>query len=305
MTNRKNPKIKFHGVRGSRPVHQSSFLGYGGNTTCIEIETGDDFTLIIDAGTGLQKVASNLLQTPHKKKIHFLLTHTHWDHILHLPLLPQFSQPDFEITIHSPDVGETSFETLFKKMVTIGRLPVIWVPPKCRLTFHRVVPGESFLIENKLKISAYQVNHQHITLGYKFGFQESSLAVITDTAIMRPDNILGQDMQDLAQKIGLESFISLYNKGLIDFLRGVDCLVFDTHFNEQNLRPDWGHATPELALECCIKAGIKRLFLFHHAPEDNDHVVAKKQAHVRQTALPLGIDVQNAREEDEWPLLSA
>jgi phosphoribosyl 1,2-cyclic phosphodiesterase len=280
-------------------------MGYGGNTTCVEIEAADDFTLVIDAGTGLQKIARSLLQNPHKKKMHILLTHTHWDHILHLPLMPQFSQPDFEITIHAPDVGETSFETLFSKMVAVGRLPVLWSTPKCRLIFHRVSPGESFLIENKIKISSYQVNHQHITLGYKFGFQGSSIAVITDTAVMRPDNILGQGMLETAQKIGSENFISLYNNGLIEFLRGVDCLVFDTHFNEQNVRPDWGHATPELALNVCVKAGIKRLFLFHHAPEDNDHAVAKKQDHTRQLALPHGIDVLNAREEDEWPLLSA
>lgn len=305
MTNRKPPKIRFHGVRGSRPVHHSSFLGYGGNTTCIEIETGDDFTLAIDAGTGLQKIARSLLEASHKKKIHILLTHTHWDHILHLPLLPQFSQHDFEITIHAPNVGETSFENLFRTMVANGRLPVLWSPPKCRLTFHQVKPGDRFLIENKIKVSAHQVNHQHITLGYKFGFQESSIAVITDTAVMRPDNILGQGMLEVSQKIGSDTFISEYNRDLIEFLRGVDSLVFDTHFNAQNVRPDWGHATPELALEYCIKAGIKRLFLFHHAPEDNDHMVARKQEHARNLALPHAIDVVNAREEDEWPLLSA
>jgi phosphoribosyl 1,2-cyclic phosphodiesterase len=305
MTHRKIPKIRFHGVRGSRPVHHTGFLGYGGNTTCLELESGDDFTLVIDAGTGLQKIINNLLQKPHKKKMHILLTHTHWDHIIHLPLLPQFNQPDFQITIHAPNVGETSFETLFSKMVAIGRLPVPWAPPKCRLTFQRVVPGESFLIENKVKVTSYQVNHQHVTLGYKFGFSDSSIAIITDTAVMRSDTILGQDMLENAQRIGVESFINQYHEGLVEFLHGVDSLVFDTHFNEKNVRPDWGHSTPELALEFCIKSEVKRLFLFHHAPEDNDHAVAKKQSHTRQLALPHGIEVLNAREEDEWPLLSA
>ena len=29
--------LKFHGVRGSRPYHVTDLLGYGGNSTCLEI----------------------------------------------------------------------------------------------------------------------------------------------------------------------------------------------------------------------------------------------------------------------------
>jgi ribonuclease BN (tRNA processing enzyme) len=112
-------------------------------------------------------------------------------------------------------------------------------------------------------------------------------------------------MVERAQEIGKEAFETEYNNGLIAFLRGVDSLVFDTHFNEKNLKPDWGHATPEIAIDLCAKAGVKRLFMFHHAPEDNDSKVALKQTHARELALRFGIEVINAREEDQWPLISA
>jgi hypothetical protein len=162
-----------------------------------------------------------------------------------------------------------------------------------------------FLIEGKIKVSSIQVNHQHITLGYKFGLPEASIAVITDAATMALGNILGQGMQERAALIGKKSLEAEYNNQLKQFLHGVDNLVFDTHFNAQNLKSDWGHATPEIALELCAKAKIKRLFMFHHAPEDSDRRVAMKQIYARNIALKHGIEVINAREEDEWPLASA
>ncbi|MGB1727955.1 MAG: MBL fold metallo-hydrolase, partial [Ilumatobacteraceae bacterium] len=34
--------------------------------------------------------------------------------------------------------------------------------------------------------------------------------------------------------------------------------------------PDWGHCTPEFALEVARQAGAKRVVLFHHDPERTD-----------------------------------
>lgn len=307
MTSRSTPILKFHGVRGSRPTHEINRLGYGGNTTCIEVDTGHDFFLLVDAGSGLQRLQQSCALSPNRKRIHLLITHTHWDHILFLPLLPQLGDPDFEIFIYAPDVGPHKFETLFNVLTKKGRIPIPWSGVKCKLKFQRVRPNDSFLIEGKVKISAFQVNHQHVTLSYKLGLPDKSLVIMTDTAKLNANNILGHGMKEQVQLIGEKAFISDYNASIINFLRGVDYLIFDTHFNEQNLRMNWGHGTPELALELASASGIKKLFLFHHAPEDDDNVVARKQDHTRHhpIAIQHEIDVINAREGDEWRILSA
>lgn len=307
MSNKPGSILKFHGARGSRPVHSIKTMSYGGNTTCLEIDAGHDFFLVIDSGTGLSHLQKSILRSPNRKKIHLLITHTHWDHIVSLPFLQQFSDPDFEISIHAPDVGDKPFSELFQLMIKHGRLPLLWKTPQCKLKFHRVKPNETFLIESKIKVSTFQVNHQHITLAYKIGLADSSVAIVTDTAILNPKNILGQDMASKASKIGVEKFVKKYEKNLVNFLKGVDSVVFDTHFNEQNLRIDWGHATPQLALHYCAKAGVKKLFMFHHAPEDDDLAVSLKQDLTRhhQITLQHQIEVINAREEDEWLIQSA
>ena len=48
-------RIKFWGVRGSIPVPGPTTIGYGGNTTCVEVRTNGDI-IILDAGSGIREL---------------------------------------------------------------------------------------------------------------------------------------------------------------------------------------------------------------------------------------------------------
>lgn len=54
-------KIKFRGVRGSYPIADKRFLGYGGNTSCVEVNVGGHL-LILDAGTGMITLGDELIE---------------------------------------------------------------------------------------------------------------------------------------------------------------------------------------------------------------------------------------------------
>ena len=297
--------LRFHGVRGSRPAHAPQNIGYGGNSTCIEFDPGLEFTIIIDGGSGLQHISQKLGDHPQRKRLHVLISHTHWDHVLQIPFLKQFNNPEFEIHFYAPDIAGRPFSELFSLLFKPGRLPVPALDFRAKITFHKVQPGVDFLIEGKVKVSSFQVNHQHITLGYKLSYGDSVVAIITDAASIKNGNYLGHGFNERAQLIGNAKFETEYNAQLVKFLGKVPTVVFNTHFNQSNLKADWGHATPEIAIEICAQAAVRQLFMFHHAPEDDDNAVAKKQMHARNLALPHGIEVINAREEDEWPLKSA
>ena len=79
-------KLKFLGVRGSRPTHKRALLSYGGNSTSMEFTFDhENFHLFLDGGSGLARRGQELGETPPNHKFYFLVTHTHWDHILGYP----------------------------------------------------------------------------------------------------------------------------------------------------------------------------------------------------------------------------
>ena len=95
-------KLTVWGARGSIPVSGAEFDRYGGDTTCVCLETNAGDTVILDAGTGLRPLG-NLLLREDRKTFHFVLSHAHWDHLLGFP----FFKPLYRdgVTIHIADKG--------------------------------------------------------------------------------------------------------------------------------------------------------------------------------------------------------
>ena len=259
-----------------------------------------DFHMFVDGGSGLALRGTQLGESPDKKRFHFLITHTHWDHILGLPFFDPIYNEENELFFYSSQTERSCFTDLFFGLQRSGNLPVPRNRIKAKIHFETILPAHPFMIEDKIQIDSFQLNHQGVTLGYKISTSESSVAIITDNAPIE-SNHMGEGMKDKA-KINKKKFENDFNKGLIDFLSGVHTVVFDTHFTEQNLKADWGHSTPPRALEFCKAAGTKRLVLFHHAPEDTDQDVDAKVQSIFHDACRANIEVEAAREGDLWDL---
>ena len=53
-------RVRFWGVRGSTPTPQKENMGFGGNTSCIEVRTDSNEILIFDGGTGIRLLGKEL-----------------------------------------------------------------------------------------------------------------------------------------------------------------------------------------------------------------------------------------------------
>ena len=61
-------KITFWGIRGSFPTPDINKMDFGGDTSCVSLETNDQI-LILDMGTGIRKLGENIISSSDSPKI--------------------------------------------------------------------------------------------------------------------------------------------------------------------------------------------------------------------------------------------
>ena len=247
-------QVKFWGVRGSIPTPMPENLGYGGNTTCLELRTPSNEVLVIDGGTGIRSLGCALLNEFAGEQINLrlFLTHFHWDHIQGLPFfMPLYSSLN-RVTFLSGIPPETVRDTLAGQMVS----PYFPVP------FNFLAAKRDFVeichqgaTHAGITIRSFPMNHPQGAFGYRF---ECNGAVVVHAS----DFEHGDPHLD-----GV----------LREFASGADVLICDSQFTpeEYESRKGWGHSTWMECTRVARDAKVKRLILFHHAPEHNDAAVTE------------------------------
>src|SRR5580693_9354738 len=100
--------VKFWGTRGSIPTPASWTRVYGGNTACVEVRF-DDTIFICDAGSGIRELGKDLLtRQPRPKRLHLMITHTHWDHIQGFPFFAPAYLKAMRINVYGQQASDNN-----------------------------------------------------------------------------------------------------------------------------------------------------------------------------------------------------
>lgn len=261
-------KIKYYGVRGSIATPGKSFEKYGGNTTCVCIETDKDL-FILDAGTGIRNLGNDLLKrqfgSKEGGKAHIFFSHTHWDHIQGFPFFLPAYLPQNEFTIY----GETkeiksqdennlerietwSIERTLSTQQTFMFFPASTQNMGAKLKFNEI-NHENSIKTKTTEIKTLRIFHPNNSVAFLFDFFGKKYCFCTDV-----------EHNDLMiEKIS-------------DFAKDADILAFDCQYTPdeyENGRKGWGHSTYEIAAEICNRAGVKNLHMIHHDPSHDDKMI--------------------------------
>ncbi len=295
------------GTRGSRPILDRHFVKFGGNTTAYKIWAEDMFPVYIDGGSGLFREGHRLDQQV--KQFTFLLTHSHWDHILAFPFFEPFYRPVTSARFWGTPSFKETFEELFQHQFQTDAFPVNYSELPADIRFTTIEGKQTFDIPpppqhtqdvqkthetGHYTVSTYQINHPGVDLGYRITYKNTSIVVLTDIAPIT-NNHLGHGMSDFTKRDE-----EAYYDGLVEFCWKADLLLHDTHFNEENIkgRESWGHSTEIMAVILALKSQAKRLILGHHAPEDHDQAILKKLDNARNYAGNHPLEVLVPQEDD-------
>lgn len=239
------------GARGSFPIEGPEFQRYGGRTTALIVEAGDDVVLI-DAGTGL---ICNEYRFANRKRVHMVFTHFHMDHILAFPFFPYHLTRGQRVIVHfDPDLSPEPRSALLD-FVRRPHFPMDHLSLEERFdwrTFHRE------LVIGDLRITAFPLNHPDFAVGYRFDHGGRSFVHISD-----------------------HEHEAAWEGRILERIGGVDLLTMDAMYDAPDYRRGWGHSTWPDVVALARKASVGRLLLWHHhfhyTDRRIDHIVSDAQ----------------------------
>jgi len=255
-------------VRGSIPSPGLRTVKYGGNTTCIAVETDEGELIVIDAGTGIFGLSQVLLQRlPVRCSI--FLTHTHWDHIQGLPFFAPIFIPNNHIDIYGAFdlVSERSIKDVLARQMEYNFFPVRQAELMADISY-KTIGGERQSIEiGSATVTTILMNHPVLCFGYRIDCRGKSLFFTGDNE--PPINIYKSDDDDYEE---YEDLIARKAGMLRDFVAGVDVLIMDSMYTteEYKTKKGWGHGTFDYCISVAKEAGVKSLYLTHHEPLRSD-----------------------------------
>lgn len=254
--------IRFWGTRGSLPRPGPDTLRFGGNTSCVEVNTDSGARVIIDCGSGLYDLGHALMASGQSLlKGHILISHTHWDHIQGIPFFAPFFKPGNEWDVYAPKgLGQSLQDTLAGQM-QYAYFPLRLDQMGATIRYHELVEGELHI--NDARVRTQYLNHTALTLGYRLEVDGAALVYASDhepfsrQLASGQGDILGQDRKHR------------------EFLEGADLVIHDAQFtaHEYANKIGWGHSTVEYAVAMCRASRAARLALTHHDPLRTDSAI--------------------------------
>ena len=118
-------RVRFWGTRGSIATPGPGTTHFGGNTSCVELSTVNGGLLIFDCGTGVHRLASELMAQG-KKTIdaNILLGHTHWDHIQGFPFFSPAFVKGNAVAIYGPEGSRGSLHDVLAGHMEFTYFPI-------------------------------------------------------------------------------------------------------------------------------------------------------------------------------------
>jgi phosphoribosyl 1,2-cyclic phosphodiesterase len=275
-------RLTFWGTRGSIPTPGPQTARYGGNTACISITGRNGRLTILDAGSGLRPLGSELMgRRAGAIAADVLLSHTHWDHIQGLPFFKPLSGRGNRICVYGAAQEGVALEEILKLQMDPTVFPVPLEAVAAKIDVRDI--GEGDVALEDFRARAFRLRHPGTTLGYRLEPVDGGrdIAYVTD-------NELGTG--------GTYPVSEDWRRRLVTFLNGTDTLIHDAMYSDQfiQVRAGWGHSTPRQAVELAAEAACARLILFHHEPEHDDgmidHLLADAREHARRLAPKLVVD---------------
>ncbi len=227
---------------------------FGGHTSCVELDTGDNEYYVCDMGSGARAFGAHVLarQGGRPATVHVFMSHVHWDHVMGFPFFGPAYVPRTRLRIYG---CHDILEHAFRRQQAPPGFPVPFEQLGATIEFVRLEAGRTHEVRG-LRVTPLLQRHSGDSYGYRFEHAGKSMVYSTDSE------------HKLEDRTETERFVG--------FFRGADLVVFDAMYSfadAVSVKADWGHSSNVVGVEICQMADARHLVLFHHEPANNDAAI--------------------------------
>lgn len=225
---------------------------FGGNTSCVQIETGREEYLLCDLGSGVREFGNHVMAQHgpgHANCFNIFMSHVHWDHIMGFPFFVPAYIPGNRLRIYG---CHKILREALERQHAAPSFPVEFSTLGATIEFIELEPGVTYEVAG-FSVTAIKQFHSGDSYGYRFVRDGKTIVYTTDC-------------EHKAQLLD-ESY------PFVAFYRDADVLIFDTMYSladSISVKEDWGHSSNLVAVELAQLARAKRLVMFHHEPAYDD-----------------------------------
>lgn len=239
--NRAGPRsVSVFGVRGAFPTLDAPFREFGGNTSCMAMNCGEDL-IVLDAGSGIVGLGAALAEQSRLPRIHILLSHLHLDHIQGMMGFSALHNPEAVIHIYGEGRPPAVLRECLDRVLGPPYWPIGLDDVASRPEVHEIRPEESFLIAEGITVRTLRGFHPNGSLLYRVEDEAASVVYALDCELT----------EDLFPRMA-------------EFARSCSLLIWDANYTGPDLRPGWGHSTWKQGLDVARAAGAKQILMTHY-----------------------------------------
>ena len=237
---------------------------FGGNTSCVEMITGEAEHVVCDLGSGLRPFGSAMLAQhgpAAPQTYHVFVSHLHWDHIMGLPFFGPAYIPGNRVVFYG---GHEGLEAALRRQMDPPSFPVPFDVFRASIEFVHLAPDVTHDVAG-MRVRLKRQHHAGDSYGYRFEKNDRTVIYSTDSE------------HKLAGTVERDAFA--------DFFRNADVVIFDAMYSlaeATSVKADWGHSSNIVGVELCQAANAKELCLFHHEPALDDAALEKMLAETRR-----------------------
>jgi len=238
--------LKVLGCRGSIPRSGKEFEIYGGATSSYGIRFGERL-VVLDAGTGILRVGDML--RPEDKELTLLLSHTHADHLLGLPMCSPAFDRDFTFHVYGKTRGGLGVKEQVHRYLETPTWPVNTDQLPAKFEYAPLEDGTVLPGDPEILVNTMEADHPN-------GCSLIKLQALGKTIVYATDcTITDKNRDDMAA-----------------FAAKADLLLVDGQYTPAELggKPGFGHNSWTDAAEFGQLCHARRTLIIHHDPFHKD-----------------------------------